>query len=324
MRPPPSSRGSTPALFAVALLSLCAMRADAEPLRVGKAVAENFGFIPLDVGIAAGIFKREGLEIEPFNFTGGAKQQQAITAGSIDIALGAGTDIGFVVKGAPEIAIASISSSPVFLGFNVAADSGIRTPDDLKGKKIGVTSPGSLTYWLVQEFDRVKGWGSDGAVPVVIGGQIATETAAIKTHQVDGILGSAGVGYTFEAEKIGRLLLSCSEYVGELEFFTTLASTSIIKEHPDAVRRFLKGWYESIAYMKSHKAETVAIAVKVIGFSPEVEAREYDLEMSHMSTDGRFRPKAVEKLRAIFKDLKVVDAPLDLSKLTTEQFLPKN
>ena len=52
----------------------------AEPLRVGKAVAENFGNVPLDVGMEFGIFEKHGLAIEELNFTGGAKVAQAVTA----------------------------------------------------------------------------------------------------------------------------------------------------------------------------------------------------------------------------------------------------
>jgi NitT/TauT family transport system substrate-binding protein len=296
--------------------------ARAETLRVGKAVAENFGFAPLDVGLAAGIFQAEGLEIESFDFTGGAKQQQALAAGSLDIALGGGTDLAFIVKGAPELAIASISTSPASLGLMVAQDSMVQSADDLKGKKIGVTSPGSLTMWLVEEFNRVKGWGSDGAVPVVIGGQLAIQTAALKTHQVDGLMGSPGTAYTLEEQKLARLFLPASAYVSDFEFFTILASTSIMQDHPDAVRRFLKGWYASIAFMNGHKAETVKIAGKATGFSQNVVDREYDLLMPTLSVDGRFKPKALEKLHTIFADLKILDGPLDLSKLTTEQFLP--
>jgi ABC-type nitrate/sulfonate/bicarbonate transport system substrate-binding protein len=296
--------------------------AGADPLRVGKAVV-NFGFLPLDIGMAAGIYQRNGVEIEPFDFTGGAKQQQALTAGSIDIALGGGTDLAFIIKGAPERAIASVTSSPGFLGITVGTDANIRDIDGLKGKKLGVTTPGSLTFWLVEELNRVRGWGSDGAAPIVIGGNIATQTAAIKTHQIDGILANTGVGYAFEEQGIGRLLTPASSYASDFELFTILASTAVLEKNPDGVRRFLRSWYETVGYMKAHRDETVAIGSRVTGFSPKVEEREYDLLMPRFSTDGRFKPEALERLRGIFADLKITDAPLDLAKLTTEEFLGK-
>lgn len=316
-------RGSRAIVVAAAMLTLAAAGgAGAEPLRVGKAVV-NFGFLPLDVGIEAGIYKQNGLEIEPYDFTGGAKQQQAITAGSIDIALGGGTDLAFIVKGAPELAIASITSSPSFLGITIGNDANVRGIDDLKGKKLGVTSPGSLTFWLVEELNRVHGWSAEGAAPIVIGGQIATQTAAIKTHQVDGILANTGVGYWFEEQGIGRLVTPASAYAADFELFTILARNAVLEKNPDEVRHFLKAWYETVAYMKTHKDQTVAIGSKVTGLSQTVEEHEYDLLMPHFSTDGKFQPKALARLQSIFADLKITDGPLDIAKLTTEQYLGK-
>jgi len=308
------------ALFAAALAWLACGGAAADPLRVGKAVV-NFGFLPLDFGIAAGLFQREGVAIEPISFTGGAKLHQALTAGSLDIALGGGTDMAFIMKGAPERAIASVTSSPSFLGITVGADTGIRNLDGLKGKKLGVTSPGSLTFWLVQELDRSRGWGDAGATPIVIGGSFAIDAAAIKTKQVDGVLANTGIGYALEEQGIGKLVAPASAYVGEFELFTIFASAQLMDKNADGIRRFLRAWFRSVAAMKQHRDETIAMASKVTGLSPAVEAREYDLLMPQFSSDGRFKPQALERLRGILADLKVVDEPVDFKKLLTERFL---
>jgi ABC-type nitrate/sulfonate/bicarbonate transport system substrate-binding protein len=47
-----------------------------EKLRVGKAVAEAFAFLPLDVGVRQGIFKRHRLDVEITSFGGGARLEQ--------------------------------------------------------------------------------------------------------------------------------------------------------------------------------------------------------------------------------------------------------
>jgi len=296
----------------------------AEKLRVGKAVAQVFGYIPLDIGMKHGIFAKHGLEIEETAFVSGSQLAQAITAGAIDITLSGGPDMAFTAKGAPEIAVASIATSPVFMGIAVGAQSKARSSDDLKGKKIAVTSKGSLTYWLVDELNRVKGWtGDDRAQPIAVGGAPPTQLAAIRTGQVDGAIGGLQVGFQLEEQHEGRLLVDISDYVKEIELFVTFASTNLVKQNPEALRRFLAGWYESVAFMKSHKAESVKLASEVLNWSPAVTERCYDRTIAHFSANGKFEKPALEKLRASFVDLKVFDASADISTLYTEEFLPK-
>ncbi|HEV8014033.1 MAG TPA: ABC transporter substrate-binding protein [Stellaceae bacterium] len=296
----------------------------ADKLRVGKSVVQNFGFIPLDVGMSAGIFAQHGLDIEELNFNGGAKLAQAVTAGAVDISLSAGPEMAFVAKGAPEIAVGSISSSPSFMGMNVGADAKGSGIDALKGQTIGITSAGSLTQWLVNELNRVKGWsGTDSAVPVVIGGSGPGQVAAIKTKAVFAVVAGVTLGFELEEQHEGHVLVDCSSFVNNLELYTTFASNDVIARNPDAVRRFLKAWYETVAYMKQHKPETVAATSKVIGFTQPVSERTYDALLSKLSTDGSFAPSALAALSASFVDLGVLKPPIDMSKLYTEKFLPK-
>jgi NitT/TauT family transport system substrate-binding protein len=130
----------------------------AETLRVGKAVAEAFSFVPLDIGMRKGFFAKQGLDIESIAFTGDARMQQAMASDSLDIALGSGPAMAFIVKGAPIKAVAAMAGPPLLLAILVRPD-GPKSAADLKGKKISVSTAGSLTYWLVSETSRRQGWG---------------------------------------------------------------------------------------------------------------------------------------------------------------------
>ena len=59
----------------------------AEKLRVGKAIQNAFTFGLLDVGIANGVFRQAGLDVEPVTFSGAPKLQQAMTSNDIDLGL---------------------------------------------------------------------------------------------------------------------------------------------------------------------------------------------------------------------------------------------
>ncbi len=70
------------AALAFAIFILCADRAGAQTtLRLGKAQANQFAFIPADIGVDAGIFKKHGIGLDISAFAGDAKMIQALTAG---------------------------------------------------------------------------------------------------------------------------------------------------------------------------------------------------------------------------------------------------
>ena len=313
--------------MAGSLVALKSSLAKAEDkLRVGKAVAVNIGYVPLDVGMEQGLFRKQGLEIEELNFAGGAKIAQAMTAGAVDISLSAGPDMAFVAKGAPEIAIASIAESAAFMVYLVGGQSKARSMEDLKGKKIGITSPGSLTDWLAERLNQVNGWTSetDRVTKAAVGGSAQATLAALKTGQVDASIGAPQLGYELEEKQEGRLLFDCSHYVDQIELYTIFANTTLTESNPDLVRRFLKGWFDAVAFMKTHKDETARIASKVMGTSPAIAARTYDSLISKFSTDGKFGEKALETLGQSFADLKTLPGPVDMKKLYTERFLTRS
>ena len=113
-----------------------------------------------DVGVAAGIFKKHGIDLEIANFGGDARLVQAMSANAIDFALGGGPTIAFEVKGAPMLAVAAMADRPRTIMMVVAKDGPVKTEDDLKGRTVSVSTTGSLTYWLAQELSRSHGWGS--------------------------------------------------------------------------------------------------------------------------------------------------------------------
>src|SRR6516165_3815036 len=109
----------------------------AETLRVGKAVPEAFSFVPLDVGMRKGLFANNGLEIESIAFTGDARMPQAMASDSLDVALGSGPAMAFIVKGAPIKAVAAMAGPPLLLAIVVRPD-GPKTAAELRAKKISV------------------------------------------------------------------------------------------------------------------------------------------------------------------------------------------
>lgn len=310
-----------PAFVAICLALVAAGPASAETLHAGTPAGGNFTFLPLRIAADRGVFKKYDLDVEVTDFGGGAKLQQAFVAGAVDIAVSAGTDMAFITKGAPERAVAAMGSRPM-LGIVVPYDSPAKTVDDLKGKKIGTTTVGSLTEWLMRRLMQQKGWGPDDVTLVPIGSALSDEIAVVTTGQIDGVVAPPAVGLQLEASKHGRLLLKTfdigADFLGEAIY----ASNTLMQDHPDAVRGFLKAWFENMEWMRTHKPEVVERARAYTHFAPEIESQEYDLVMPIFSRDGRFHAAALKTLQQSFLDMKMVDHPPDMSSLYTEAYLP--
>ena len=81
-----------------------------------------------------GIFKKHGLDLKIIDFGGGSKMAQAMAAGAIDIGDGAGTEMAFVAKGAPMIAVCESTAPAPFLGVGVPWDSPIKSLAESQGQ----------------------------------------------------------------------------------------------------------------------------------------------------------------------------------------------
>jgi NitT/TauT family transport system substrate-binding protein len=293
----------------------------AEKLRVGKAVPFAWTFTPLDVGIQTGQFARQGLDIEASAFGGDAKLQQALTADGIDVGIGSGPGMAFMAKGVPAKAVAAMAGIPANMALMVGYNSPIRTVDDLRGKRIGVTTVGSLTDWIGKRIGVLKGWGPAGMTIVAIGG-MEPARAAIKTNQIDGYISSLESGYTLEEAKEWRVITAATPFVDHFITHVFFVRDEVIEKRPQAVRAFLQGWFDTIAFMKANKAKTVEITAKVLDLSPTVIARAYDEEIVIFSDDGAFDGKAVAVLKQSFIEMGLLKEIPDDKVMFTTQFVP--
>lgn len=308
-------------LTLLAAVLLAAPAGAAEKLKVGKAVPEAFSFVPLDIGMKKGFFQKHGIEAESIAFAGDAKMQQAMAADSIDLALGSGPAMAFIVKGAPVKAIAAMAGPPLLLTLVVRNDGTVKNVADLKGKRVSVSTVGSLTYWLVSETSRQQGWGPDG-IQIAPMGATQPQIAALKRKEIDGMVTDISTALALEQAGDMRILMRFGEIVKDFHIHVIFATNKDIGEKPDALRNFLKGWFETIAFMRANKAETVAIAKDVINKDADITARTYDALMPMFSDDGKFNQKALAVLAKSYVELKVLDHEPDPKQLYTEAFLP--
>lgn len=303
--------------------SLVAQAAD--KVRVLKAVPHAFQLSIVDVGVEKGIFAKYDLELEIAGAGGGAKLQQALAANAADIGIGTGPELGFIARGAPQIAIAATHGAPMNLGIVVTEDSPLfdasKTVDDLKGMKVGIANPSSLTYFLTRTISLAQGWGPDGIVTVPLGG-VPAQMAAMKTKNIDGFMNSVDIGNNLQNRGTGRTLVAAGDYLPKFHTHLIFATNKFREANPDTVRRFLAAFYETVALVKADKQAWISVAEPITNLPPAVLEMGYDRQIGMLSDDGRFDVEALDVIAEGLIVTKILDEKPDMSKLYTEEYLP--
>jgi len=312
-------------LLAIAAMMGIIARADAATtVRVGNSSATAFNFMPLAFGIKLGNFAKAGVDVQPVNLEGASKIYQAMIAGSIDMSLAAGTDVPFIMKGVPETGVGALAITPALLGVILPWNSPIKSLADLKGKKVGVSTEGSLTEWVAFAAAAKGGLARSDITIVAVGSTTAPQVAALVTGQVDAQVSAVALGWNLEDQKKGRLLAAASDFVGPFLLNAIYARDDFIKENPDAVRGFLKGWYETVNFMATHRAETIDFEKSVDSFSQVVNEKQYDYVMPSLSRDGSFPRDALAATARSMVDLHMLDTEPDMTKFLTSRYLPQS
>jgi len=290
--------------FGAALLPFSAQSADA--VRVGKAVSSSFPFSGLELGKEQGIWASEGLDLQISAFRGDGQLQQAFSAGALDFGLGSGPGMGYVVKGVPARAVASVAAEPRNMSVVVTNNSPVKTIDDLKGRRIGVSTAGALTDWLARRLAVDKGWGYDG-VEVVPLGEMRTRLAAMKSGELDASVTATEESLQIQEQGVGRMLMTFGDAVPDFHTHVLYATDMLRQKNPDLVKRVLRAWFKTAAFMRNNRAATVRSVARTMGLSEKIVDRVYDEEMKMLSLDGTFSPKALEVIRLSLKELGILD-----------------
>jgi NitT/TauT family transport system substrate-binding protein len=145
-------------------------------------------YLPLTVAEQKGFFKDEGLDVEIVDFAGGARALQAVVGGSADVVSGAFEhNINMQAKGQPMKAFVLQGRAPqIVLAVSTKTMPNFASVADLKGKKIGVTAPGSSTN-IMSNFVLAKSGLKPADVSYVGVGASQGAVAALRSGQIDAI-----------------------------------------------------------------------------------------------------------------------------------------
>jgi NitT/TauT family transport system substrate-binding protein len=145
-------------------------------------------YLPLTIAESLGYFKAEGLDVTIADFAGGSRALQAVVGGSADVVSGAFEHtLNMQAKGQKLRAFVLQGRAPqVVLGVNPKTMPNYKSVADLKGRKIGVTAPGSSTN-VMANFVLAKAGLKPSDVSIIGVGASSGAVAAMKAGQIDAI-----------------------------------------------------------------------------------------------------------------------------------------
>ncbi len=279
-----------------------------QSVRVGMAVANTFQFLPLQAAPDLNTYKEEGIAPDIQIFQGDAPQLQALAAGAVDIALSSSNNAAAMEKGVPIRFVAGISPSIRFMVL--IGGPSIKSVDDLKGKRVGVTSHGAITDWLITKLADTKHWqiGKD-IMPTPLGG-FSQQVAALRTNQTAGFVWTADGGFQAEKSGIGKILLNFGELVPNFPFEIIEARTAFIRDHPEIVAKFVRAFFKTVALFKHDKDLTVQLIQKYQKFDADVAGKTYDFDITDLSDDGAMSIKGFQNVAAQLLETKAILQPV--------------
>jgi ABC-type nitrate/sulfonate/bicarbonate transport system substrate-binding protein len=302
--------------------------AQSRPLKIRLGVHTQLMGVPDVIAIRQGYFKQEGLEVDWRRFALGKDGRDAMIAGAIDVNSTATTP--FLIgldKGVPYTAVAVNS---LFCGTNhivVRKDSDINNVGQLKGKKVGIPK-GTVTEFIFLS----KVVPSYGLKP----GDVETPNIPDAKDRIPSLLAKAIDAATVadpfvaiaEHEGLVRVIDNFCKY-DQMPFMLTVTN-KILKEQPDAVVAYLRGWLRAVKLLKEEPEKAAAVYTdeqKSLG--REVPVAVIDKALRRMRWEPDIAPAIESYLKDQAKDLLAgtiegrIKAIPDLSRSLNRELLAK-
>lgn len=209
-------------------------------------------------------FEKDGTKVTFPEISSGAKQTEALAAGSLDIAscLGGTSAILAASNGADVKVVGIYSRAPK--AFNIMVkDPAIKTAADLKGKRVvgpkGTILHQILAAALVKEKLSLKDveFRSIG-IPAAVNALLAGEADAALVAGAD----------VLRAQRAGARILANGEGLVNATIVIGV-SGKFLKEHPETVKKYMALHQESIDFMKKNQDKAFEFTAKETGLSPD-------------------------------------------------------
>jgi NitT/TauT family transport system substrate-binding protein len=294
-------------------------------IRLPLGYIANIQFAPLYAAIEKGYFKDAGIEIE-FDYSFETDGVKLVGAGELPFAVVSGEQV--LLARAQGVPVTYVAAWYQQYPISVVAKSelGIASPQDLKGKRIGLPGLFGANYVGLQALLFSAGL-SEADVQLESVGFNQVEVLAADQQQVI-------VGYTanepiqLKAQGFDVTELRVADYV-QLASNGILASEKVIAENPKLVSAFVGAFLKALKFTIENPDEAYTLSATYIPNFADLdqavqkEILSTSIEMWKADRLGYSDPQAWKNMNDTLVQMKLIPEPLDLTKAFTNEFVPK-
>ena len=242
--------------------------------------------VPYYVAVSKGFFRDEGMDVEIIQ-ANPRLGVMALMNGDVSFT---GTFVS-TVRGI----LSGFSMKIVLVAFKkgvyyLIAHPSIKDVQDLKGKKLGVSSLRGSDHLVAEELLRSKGLNPALMQPVVLG-DTSVRLQSVITGAVE--VTTLSPPHDLMAQKAGGKVLAGPPEIG-MPASGMITSDRLIKENPNFVRRGVRAILRANRFIDENRAETIKVLLQWVKQTPEIAARSYDVELKSIQRDGTMTDAEIE------------------------------
>jgi ABC-type nitrate/sulfonate/bicarbonate transport system substrate-binding protein len=219
------------------------------------------------------LFQKYGLDAEVIMITGSARSVAALLGGSTQFATGSVTGPLAAASKGSDIKVLAASYNKFPYAFVVKPE--IRTPKDLRGKKVNILNYGGSNDLALQL--ALKEWGMKLAdLQVIVGGDAPTRMGSLMAGRTDATILSPP-HLTIALKGGYRVLADMGDMSANFPQSTLNVKGSFLRDNRDVVKRFTRAYAEAVHAIKTQPERTMKVFARRMRVEdPETVKSTYD------------------------------------------------
>lgn len=280
--------------------------AAAAPVKIALPVM-SLESMPIFVAQDRGFFKKHGVSVDTIVSRGGGEAMKAYISGGVQIIATGFPEVGLMRAKGVDVMLYFAQTSRVPFALLGRTGAHIKTVRDLKGKTIGVTSPGSLTANLTKYFVKKAGLNPERDVSLVSVGGGPSLLGALKSKRVDAIMVFEPFITIAVKQGLAHVVVDVDRQLDAFASAPLSTSEEFIKKNPKEAKGIFEALAEAQQYIRTHHADVLAIAEKRFAHAnPAILKAALEHMYKVYSPDGKFSKGNIKRTEDICLDLKIM------------------